>query len=118
MEGHGRCRSRIGYGEGFDYPLDWRTAEVKPDVWNRWLARDPVRKVGTRLDAMRKMAAVFLDAGVNDEHNLQLGMRQLSAKLAAAGIAHVHEEFDGGHAGTPWRYERSFETITRVLADR
>ena len=40
----------------------------------------------------------------------------LHARLAAAKIPYTHEEFDGGHMNTAFRYDRSFELITGALA--
>lgn len=113
-----RERGPYGYGEGFDLPVDLETGALIPELWAKWLAWDPVRMLDDRrhLDALRSMRGLFLDAGRHDEYNLQLAARQLSAKLRAAGVAHVHEEFDGGHMNTPYRYDRSFEVLTKTLA--
>jgi enterochelin esterase family protein len=106
-----------GYGEGFALPFDLRTGELRDDVWARWLARDPVRLVEKPAvqEALRGFAALFIDAGTSDEYSLQLGARQIADRLRAAGIAHVHEEFDGGHMNTAYRYDRSLEVLTRAL---
>jgi S-formylglutathione hydrolase FrmB len=107
-----------GFGEGFELPMNLLTAALRPEVWARWLAWDPVRMVddaGKRA-GLAKMAALFLDGGKVDEYNLQLAMRQVAAKLAKYGVACVHEEFEGGHFGTPYRYERSLAVVTGVLA--
>ena len=107
-----------GFGVGFDLPVSLVTAAVRDDVWARWLAHDPVRM----LDAPRyraglaQMRAIFLDGGIGDEYNLQLATRQLASKLAQHGLAHTHEEFDGGHFNTSHRYERSFALVTAALA--
>jgi enterochelin esterase family protein len=111
-------RGPFGYGVGFDLPFNPVTGALLPAVWSRWLAWDPVRMLDQprRVDALRSASKIFFDAGLADEYNLQLGTRQVVAKLAQAGIATVHEEFDGGHMNTPYRYDRSFEVLTRALA--
>jgi enterochelin esterase family protein len=103
-----------GYGTGFDLPYNPITGELIPKIWSRWLAWDPVRMLEQpkHLDAMRSLRFIFLDAGLADEYNLQLGTRQVAARLAAASIPFTHEEFDGGHMNTAFRYDRSFEQIT------
>jgi enterochelin esterase family protein len=106
-----------GFGEGFDLPFDRRTGVLIEEVWARWLAEDPVRMVDRHLPALRSLSALFLDAGLHDEYNLQLGARIIADKLRAAGIVHTHEEFDGGHMNTQFRYDRSFSVITPSLAD-
>jgi hypothetical protein len=94
------------------------TGALLPEIWAKWLAWDPVRMLDEpkNLSAMRSLARIFLDAGLADEYNLQLGTRQVAAKLARASIPYVHEEFDGGHMNTQFRYDRSFESITPLLA--
>jgi enterochelin esterase family protein len=113
------AKGPYGYGVGFDLPFNPLTGALLPDIWARWLAWDPVRMLAQpqHLAAMRSHKKVFLDAGLADEYFLQLGARQLAAALSAAGIPHVHEEFDGGHMNTQHRYDRSFELLTRTVAD-
>ena len=107
-----------GFGEGFELPVNLLTAAIRDDVWARWLAWDPVRMVdhARHRAALGQMRAIYLDAGIGDEYNLQLATRQLAAKLAQHGIACSHEEFDGGHFNTSHRYERSFGVVTAALA--
>jgi enterochelin esterase-like enzyme len=111
-------RGPWAYGEGFELPFHLLTGALRDDVWPRWLARDPVRLLSQPryLDAARSLRAIYLDAGLADEYFLQLGARQLAAKLAQASIPCTHEEFDGGHMNVPWRYARSYEVLTRALA--
>jgi enterochelin esterase family protein len=106
-----------GYGVGFELPFNPVTGALIPSLWSRWLAWDPVRMLerDDAREAMRKMRFIFLDAGIADEYNLQLGTRQLAARLASAAIPYTHEEFDGGHMNTAFRYDRSFDLITRAL---
>jgi hypothetical protein len=112
------ARGPYGFGQGFELPLNPLTAALLPEVWARWLAWDPVRMVddaGKRA-GLAGLSALFLDAGVGDEHNLQLATRQLAAKLAHYGVDCTHEEFDGGHYNTQYRYERSLAVVTAALA--
>jgi enterochelin esterase family protein len=107
------------YGGGFDLPFDLVTCERLDDVWARWLAWDPVQMVTERsgLDAMRSMRAIYLDGGVADEYNLQLGARQIAKRLKASGVNFLHEEFEGGHFNVQFRYDRSLEVITRAISN-
>jgi hypothetical protein len=66
-------------------------------------------------EALRSQRQIYLDAGLADEYYLQLGTRQVASRLAAAHIPFVHEEFDGGHMNTHFRYDRSFEVLSRAL---
>jgi len=102
---------------GFDLPIDPATGALNPDVWGRWLAHDPIRKLDqpTFADALRQMRLVFIDAGQYDEYQLQVGARVLARKLEALGIAHVYEEYPGGHRGTHYRYDASLPRLAEAL---
>lgn len=103
---------------GLALPFDLETAELLPDVWARWLELDPVRLVDTpdARAALSNLRLLFLDAGTRDEWNLHFGARQLARKLTRHGIAHVHEEFDDGHSGTAYRFDRSLPLLARALS--
>ncbi|HWE30933.1 MAG TPA: esterase, partial [Polyangia bacterium] len=90
---------------------------IIPAIWSRWLAHDPVRMLDEphHRAALAQMRAIYLDAGIGDEYNLQLATRQLASKLAQHGLPHTHEEFDGGHSNTSHRYERSLAVVTASL---
>jgi S-formylglutathione hydrolase FrmB len=96
---------------GVALPFDLGTGEVDHAVWWRWKAWDPVELVAAHVEALRGMKLVYLDAGTRDEHALDLGARVLAARLSALGIAFRHEEFDGGHRGTAYRYDVSLPLL-------
>lgn len=101
---------------GFDLPIDPATGAFLEEVWDRWLAHDPIRLIEPRLDALRAQSLIFLDAGRKDEWFLEIGARWATAKMRALGLDVVHEEFDAGHMSIPWRYDRSLELLTKALA--
>jgi enterochelin esterase family protein len=118
------------YADG-ELPVDVYTCELIPAVWERWLAADPVRlalearapsrekRDGKPSKTLKDMRLVFLDAGKSDEYGLQFGARILAGRLRDAGVAVEHEEFDGGHMGTAYRYDVSLPKIIAALdADR
>lgn len=100
---------------GFDLPFDPRTGELRPDVWARWLAHDPVELAAAHAAGLRRLALYYLDCGRWDEHHLHLGNRIFSQRLTALGVAHVYEEFDGGHMNVAHRYEESLRRLGEVL---
>jgi hypothetical protein len=69
------------------------------EVWNRWLGCDPVENYRDRLDNLRRLSGILLDAGVHDNYELQWGHRVLSHRLTEAGIAHKITENPGNHGG-------------------
>jgi hypothetical protein len=96
-------------------PYDLVTAELIPEVWDRWLAWDPVRMVPDHADAMRSMRAVYIDAGTRDEWYLDLGADAYRRALAAIGVTDVFFElFDAGHGQIEYRYPIAL----RYLAER
>lgn len=96
-------------------PFDLRTAQLRPEIWQRWLAHDPLQIVQKQPEALEKAALVFLDAGRWDEYGLQFGARMLADSLRDRGVRLHHEEFDGGHMGTSYRYDVSLPILINAL---
>lgn len=100
----------------FALPFDARTAETIPEVFERWLAFDPLRVAARHAEALGKLKLLYLDAGLSDEYALQFGARLLSRELARLGVAHRHEEFPGGHRNTAHRWDVSLPLLAAALA--
>jgi S-formylglutathione hydrolase FrmB len=101
---------------GLELPFDLETARIRPDVWGRWLVNDPVRFVPRSLTALARVTSLFIDCGSRDEFYLRWGARMLVEELRAAKIEAVHEEFDDGHMGINYRYDRSLSYLVPRLA--
>jgi enterochelin esterase family protein len=103
---------------GIALPFDLWSGALREEVWARWLEKDPVRMVDEPRwqQALRGLRLLFLDAGTQDEFNLDVGARQLVAKLRRLGVGHVYEEFDDGHMGTSYRYDVSLPQLWRALS--
>ena len=98
-----------------ELPFDTATGQLKPDVWDRWLARDPVRMVDTHADALRGLRAIYIDAGTRDEYFLDLGAEAFRRALERIGVTDVFFElFDAKHGGIEYRYPIAL----RYLAER
>ena len=82
-----------------DLPVAYPSGELIQDVWDRWLGFDPVVNWRDRLDNLRRLRGILLDAGTHDEHHLEWGHRLLSHHLSGAGIAHELTENPGNHGG-------------------
>jgi hypothetical protein len=86
-------------------PFEPATGELVPDVWERWLAWDPVRMVPRYGDALHSLRAVYLDAGKRDEWYLDLGAEAVRRQLEAIGVTDVRFElFDATHMAIDYRY--------------
>lgn len=97
-------------------PFDERTLQFRDDVWRRWQDLDPVRIVPRKLDVLRTLHAIWLDAGNRDEYYLDLGAQAISAHLTQAGIDHHFELFDGRHAGVQHRYPLALRFLATRLS--
>jgi len=100
---------------GFDLPCDLHTGQLIPEVWEHWLAWDPVNLVDEHVEALRGMRCLYLDAGTRDEYHLHLGARALVRKLDAHGVTHHYEEWDGGHSNINHRYDISLPILSTAL---
>ena len=100
---------------GFDLPFDLWTAERIPEVWERWLAFDPLLAAERHANELRSLELLHLECGRLDEYDLQFGLRQLAALLERLGVDHVHEEHDGTHRGTDGRWLELLPRLAELL---
>ena len=100
---------------GFDLPFDEYTGELRANVWQRWLAHDPIELVAQHAGALRSLRLYFLDCGRFDEHHLQYGARIYVQRLQTLGIMHHYEEFGGGHRNITYRYDVSLQAVSAAL---
>jgi S-formylglutathione hydrolase FrmB len=96
-------------------PFDPASGRLRDQVWQRWLALDPVRMAAGHADALRSLRGVYLDAGRGDEYWLDLGATAFSAELDELGVDHVLELFDDGHGGIEYRYPRALAFLAERL---
>ena len=97
-------------------PFDIETGRLIDDVWDRWLAWDPVRMAPDHGDDLEKMKLVYLDAGNGDEYFLDLGAKAFSKELAKLGIGYQLDYFDGKHGGIQFRYPLAIKALAEALA--
>ena len=98
-----------------DLPFDTATGMLRDDVWQRWLAWDPVRMVDRYADALRGLRAIYIDSGKRDQYYLDLGAEGFRAALERIGVTDVFFElFDGTHSAIEYRYPIAL----RYLAER
>lgn len=104
---------------GFELPFDTYTGELRPEVWKKWVAFDPVNMVEPLRDNLKKVEFMWIDCGTRDQHHLWLGSRQLHQRLDRFGLKHVYEEYDSNH-GLMRREQKkkSIPAIVEVLNRR
>jgi S-formylglutathione hydrolase FrmB len=101
-------------------PFD-ETGRTVPDVWERWLAWDPVRMAGEDryAEALRSMRAIWIDAGTRDEYFLDLGAAAFRNAVRAAGVPDervLFELFDATHAAIEYRYPLALAWLLQRLS--
>ena len=98
-------------------PFDPHTGRLVEDVWQRWLAWDPVRMVDRHADALRGLKAIYVDGGTRDEWYLELGAQAFRDALAAIGVTDVAcEVFDDTHGGIDYRYPVGLKYLAERLS--
>jgi S-formylglutathione hydrolase FrmB len=102
-------------------PFDASTGRVRDDIWERWLAWDPVRMIeqDDYADAMRSMRAIWIDAGTSDDYFLDLGAQAFNDGLRRLGVPESRIAFglvDGNHWTLESRYPLALRWLTERLA--
>jgi enterochelin esterase family protein len=98
-----------------DFPFDLYTGELRPDVWARWLAHDPVELAPRYVEQLKQLRLLFIDCGVRDEYNLHYGARIMAERLSGLGVAHEREEFDDDHRSVSYRYDVSLPKLVAAI---
>jgi len=98
-------------------PYDTVTGELQPEIWERWLAWDPVRMVPHHADALRGLKAIYIDAGSRDQFYLDLGAEAFRRELEAIGVTDVFFElFDATHSAVEYRYPLALKYLAERLS--
>jgi len=100
-------------------PFEPLTGRLIPEIWDRWLAWDPVRMAPAHADALRGLRAIWIDAGTRDDYYLDLGAEAFRSELARLGVADDRlrfELFDGTHGGIEWRYPEAIGRLAGRLS--
>src|SRR5688572_11776651 len=100
-------------------PFEPLTGRLIPQIWDRWLAWDPVRMAPGHADALRGLRAIWIDAGTRDDYYLDLGAEAFRSELVGLGVADDRvrfELFDGTHGGIDWRYPEAIGWLAERLS--
>jgi S-formylglutathione hydrolase FrmB len=98
-------------------PFETTTGRLLPEIWERWLAWDPVRMVPNHAEILRGLRAIYIDSGKRDEFYLDLGAEAFRSALARIGVTNVHFElFEGTHMGIEYRYPLALKYLAERLA--
>jgi enterochelin esterase family protein len=104
-------------GSAFDLelPFDRATGALREDVFARWDAFDPVKRVSSAVSALTGLRLRYVDCGRRDEYGLDIGARLVAAAMREHGLAVRHEEFDDDHRNTAYRYATSLPALAAAL---
>jgi S-formylglutathione hydrolase FrmB len=97
-------------------PMDPHTGELIAERWANWMKHDPVVMFDTLGENLRKLKLIYMDCGNHDNFRIHFGMRRFAKKLAAAGIAHVYEEFEDDHMDVDYRMDVFLPKLARALS--
>jgi len=97
-------------------PFEIDTGRLVAEIWEQWLALDPVRMAEAHAEALASLRLLRLESGRQDEFFLDLGARALSDELARLGIAHSLELFDGDHEAINARYPEVIRKLVLALS--
>jgi len=100
-------------------PVDLVTGKRIPEIWDRWLAVDPVymARQPKYADALKSMRAIYIDCGKKDEFFLDLGAEAFRQELDKLGIEDFFFElFDGTHMAIEYRYPIAMEYLARRIS--
>jgi enterochelin esterase-like enzyme len=98
-------------------PINFDTGEVNWAVLQSWAQHDPIHQAAEadKARALRELDWLFIDCGNRDEYNLQYGARRLVRVLESMQVPHDYEEFDGGHGGVRYRWDKSLRRLAERL---
>lgn len=103
-------------------PFDTDTGERIPDVWARWLERDPVymARKPEFAKALQSMRGIYIDAGKRDEYFLDLGAEAFRRELEKLGLRkeehYFFELFDATHGAIEYRYPIAMKWLAQRIS--
>jgi pimeloyl-ACP methyl ester carboxylesterase len=101
---------------GFDLPIDLHSGEIDDSVWSRWLAHDPINRIKTVGDQLKKLKYLYIECGLSDQFRLLYGARQMHTALKGKQVLHDYEEFPDNHSGTDYRFNVSIPRILKHIS--
>lgn len=100
---------------GIRLPVTLDTCEIIGERWANWMQHDPLVIIESKSENLRRLKALYIDCGTEDQFRLLYGARRLARRLEKFGITHRYEEFADNHSGTDYRMDQSLPYLARVL---
>lgn len=112
------------YAPNLDVPVlrgdlwfDLETGELVPEVWEKFLAWDPVQMVDRYGASLQQLRHIHLEAGSEDEYGLHLAHRQIAARMRRQGLKPLVDEYPGKHSGHHHRMGERIARMVKRMAD-
>ena len=97
-------------------PYDLATAEVIPELWERWLEWTTRRSCRATPTPLRDLRAIYFDCGARDEWYVDLTMEWMRRRLEQIGVRDLHTElFDATHLAIEYRYPLGIRYLVERL---
>ena len=80
-----------------DLFFDLNNGRIREDIWQKYLAWDPLHMTPTYLNAWSQMKTIRLDCGRSDPYGMQWGHQQIADILRHNGIEAELNEYSGAH---------------------
>lgn len=98
-----------------DLPFDIDSGEFRDNIWKLWKKFDPINSIVNFANNLKTLDLLYLDCGIRDEFNLNIGTRIFSKKCKTLGIIHQFIEYEGGHFNTSHRFDASLQKIYEAI---
>jgi len=83
-----------------DFPWEYdesNNLKQNQAVWDKFLARDVLKRIPSNVESLRRMKAIYIDCGTSDEFNVIVDAWLVRDELQSLGIPNHYEEFSGNH---------------------
>jgi Putative esterase len=103
----------------FELPFDIESGALRPGVWARWLAFDPVLRLKNApvQSALRSMRSVHVTGSDADEWFLDVGARMFAQEAHRVGVPAHHNEFPGTHGVRNPRFAALYPRMVKALME-
>lgn len=101
---------------GIRLPVRMDTCEIIAERWENWRRQDPVVALESSAENLRRLKALYIDCGEQDQFNLLYGARRFARRLGELEIRCRYEEFPDNHTSVDYRMDESLPYLAKALS--